>query len=664
MPAARRRPVHVIWSACHTGQPQEDYLHTVIDQAAAAGVQGVELSGGAIDRYLDPRRCPLLAEPRDPAEQQADQGLLERVSRHAADRGLRFGIWHHEIHGPAALLDRIPELKAADGLIDLDSPLLYRLIRDRMAAFVAQYPCVDELVLTMTETRFPVFRRPFCAIPVPERVRRLLEALLAALEPQGKRLVIRPFSAIREDELHVREAVEQLRSKAVSMMYKTEPFDWHPFLPDEPLIGSLPNVEARAETDAGAEYYGQAVFPCSYTRFLDRRLAAALDRGATVAVIRVDRGAGHPSLGHPINEANILVPTRRLQAPEIPLETLWSDWFRERHAAAPPPGLLPLLEQTFEVIQKTLYIDRQAFTHNLFPSFVRAKHVQAFGLFEENVPLDHMRRNWGILADRRTLTHEALLAEKEEALRLAQEIVAAFDSRGAGLPEAARAALRDSLARLPLLAESCLAFCRTCAAHFEEMENRTPRTTAGFEAEADRLRALADRIERNHGPDFWGSMPVRMRGVADGLAAERAMEQPLRQALAEEPDRVDAVLCGFASEGHRLGKMLHSGRTFVVLNRCVRETGIGEEQGIQYRLARLPGRPHRLTLTLAGDGLPRPGNIQIGDATHAFQDGGEAGLSTHRFDVPAAPEPDLIVRLWSTSAAPCRVAQIQIDRVG
>src|SRR5690606_38912462 len=120
-----------------------------------------------------------------------------------------------------------------------------------------------------------------------ERVRRLLRAILDATEPRGKQLVIRPFSAIRSDELHVREAVESLNARHVSMMYKTEPFDWNPFLPNEPLIGSITGYEARAETDAGAEYYGQGVFPCLYTEHLAARLDAARERGATTAVIRV-----------------------------------------------------------------------------------------------------------------------------------------------------------------------------------------------------------------------------------------------------------------------------------------------------------------------------------------------------------------------------------------
>lgn len=98
-------------------------------------------------------------------------------------------------------------------------PFNSELITSRLREFFDLFPRVDEIVLTMTETRFPVFRRTFCSIPVSARVRRVLRAL----EPMEKQLVVRPFSALREDEVHVREAVERLQTRSISMMYKTGP---------------------------------------------------------------------------------------------------------------------------------------------------------------------------------------------------------------------------------------------------------------------------------------------------------------------------------------------------------------------------------------------------------------------------------------------------------
>lgn len=657
-----RAPLRVIWSAIHTGRFDEDYFHRVIDRAADEGVDGVELSGRNVSVASAYRAYPKLATSVDVAVADDRLAAIRRLSEHSVHRNLRFGIWHHEIHAPDNWLDRMPELRAADGLIDLDNPLLYRFITDKVRVFLDACPQVGEIVLTMTETLYPVFRRPFCAIPVPERVRRVLEAVIAATEPLCRRLVIRPFSALREDELHVREAIEQLSAKNVSVMYKTEPFDWHPYLMNEPLIGSIPRYEARAETDSGAEYYGQGVFPCSYSGHLEHRLRAAVEKGAATVVLRVDRGAVCPSLGNPVNEGNVIAPTRWARTPTRRFRECWEEWFRERHHAA-PEGWFDLFEATFEVIGKSLYIGGQSYTHHKFPNHEHIKHVQGYGLFEENVTLSHMARNWGVLSDRRTLTHEAILAEKQEALATARKILADFDARAASLPRESREALRPLFARLPLLAETCLQFCRLALAHLEEVWKRPARCTADFACEAGRLRELADRIDRELGPEFWKDMAPCMRGIADALETERQLEFPLRQNVEARPALVDYVLCGFASEGHCLGKMLHSGRVLRLGDRLVRATGSGPDEGFGYTLRRDSGRPHRLTVTLAGqDGRQAPVLLDIGGVKRNIDSCALTGLRDLVFDVPPAESRELRIHLCGATSKPCLLASLVLER--
>ena len=656
------RPLRVVWSACHTGAFSATYLHDVIDRAAAAGVQGVEVSGPCVTASALYREFPAVAAAVNLDDAASRLEALRSLSEHAAARGLRFGVWHHELSGPPDWLNRMPELRAPDGLIDLDNPLLYRFITARLRDFLEACPQVGEIVLTLTETTYPVFRRPFCVTPAPERVRRVLEAAAAATEPLGRRLVVRPFSALRADELHVRAAVERLSARNVSLMYKTEPFDWHPSLPNEPLIGSVPRYENRAEADAGAEYYGQGVFPCSYVGHLEHRLTAAARNGATVAVLRVDRGARCPALGNPVNEGNLMAATRWALSPGTDFRDHWEGWFRARHGVDPAEWF-PLLERTFGVIRGALYIDGQAFTHNRFPTFEQAKHVQAFGLLEEDVPLDHMARNWGIVSDRCTRSHEAVLAEKDRALAEARAILAAFDARAEALPPAARAALRALLARLPLLAEACLGFVRTALAHLQDVCRRPRRCVDAFEEEAGRLTALADRIERELGADFWAHMPERMRSIVDGLVRERRMEQPLRAEIEGRPGVEDYVLCGFASEGHRLAKMLHSGATPVCGARLVRQTGAGPDEGFAYTLCRPPGRAHKLRVLTAGaDGGHAAGQVRIGEREHALPAAAPGGLRECLYDVPATAAAELPVHLWSVTPRPCCVAAFILEK--
>ena len=455
-PNENERRARVIWTVCCTDGVDEGHVLRTMDRAAAEGVSGIELCYSSVDKLVEYRAFPSLAKVVDRVGLRERQATFHRFGEKCRALGLRFGLWDHEIMGPKGLLDLLPELRASDGLIDLEKPLLYDLIREKCGEFLDLFPWVNEIVLTLTETEHVVAQRPFSKTPPSERIRRVLQAVADATEPRGRTLVIRPFSAIRAEELFVRDAVGSLKATRVAMMYKTEPFDWNPFLPNEELIGSVPRYEVRAETDGGAEYYGQADFPCCYARFIAWRLEAALAKGATVVALRVDRGSGHNALGHPLNEVNVIAPTRVLLGCEKTVDAAWQAWLRERHGGG-DPALAGLLEQTFEVIKKAFYVNQQSLSHRAFTTMDSGRHILAFALFEEDISLAHLSDHWSMIPSRRTLTHAAMLAEKEEALALAKGVRADFERLGVGLRPNSREAIADSLDRLSLLAEaSCV----------------------------------------------------------------------------------------------------------------------------------------------------------------------------------------------------------------
>lgn len=657
----------VIWSMCHNAYDVE-YACAVIDRAVAEGVGAVELEYTAVDRVIGFRDFPVLAGQVDARRLAGEQNGMRKICDRARRHGVRLGIWHHEISEPVdgpPLLELLPGLRGQDGLLDLEAPLLYQLIRSRVREFFDLFPEFGELVLTLTETAYPVLHRPFCPIPAAERVRRVLEAITDVTDSLGKRLVIRPFSALRQDEEAVHQAVRLLKGRNIIMMYKTEPADWHPFLPDEPMIGSLPEFPCRAETDGGGEYYGQSAFPCVYVRHLECRLRAAAAKGATVAVLRVDRGAHRPALGHPTNELNVLAITRWLQQPDRPLSEQVIRWLRETHGCG-DSTLCDCLEQTFTVIQKTLYIDRQSISHLLFPTLTHAKHIQVFSLFEENVPLDHLRENWAVLSARSTLTHEQILAEKQEACELAQMLAAKVRHLLAGAPDAAQQAVNTQMEHLVGLTGAVHQWCRVIVAHLEEAWCDPRPITSGFEAESAVLLQLADAVEAAYGSDFFSytqtttgaqrrqkvpgqpmGMARAMRTLVDGLRQERAVEWPRRQALAADPQVLDYVLCGLASEGHRLRKRLHSGATLAMAGGFARATGLGVEEGFGYRLYSGKDAAGELVIDLHDEGVPAKGLISIAGQTHALAVPGQAGVAC-QVSLPVSIQGAAEVRIWST----------------
>jgi hypothetical protein len=192
------------------------------------------------------------------------------------------------------------------------------------------------------------------------------------------------------------------------------------------------------------------------------------------------------------------------------------------------------------------------------------------------------------------------------------------------------------------------------------MWERMPRSVGSFDSEATRLVELANDIERRLGENFFRQMPRQMRSIATGLAGERKLEIPLRRAMESRDDIADYVLCGFAAEGHRLAKRLHTGRTFSRGDCFVRATGLGEAEGISYELKSAANRPRRLLLTLLAQGTPTPGVMRIGPQKFAFDPGSAIGPVQFAFRLPPRTPARFRVHIASVSNKPCAVTSIEL----
>jgi hypothetical protein len=284
-----------------------------------------------------------------------------------------------------------------------------------------------------------------------------------------------------------------------------------------------------------------------------------------------------------------------------------------------------------------------------------SKKLLVFELFEENISLAHLTEHWSMLTDRRTLSHAEILREKDAAVALAKQCWTGVSPVG-GEDRTGRTGetpVQQSLARLVLLAETCRQFCRVVIAHVEEMWEGRARTTGDFESEAAVLLKMADDVEAKFGAKFFREMPGRMRGIVTGLRAEREREIPLRRQFAALPGVVDFVLCGFAAEGHAVGKRVHTGATVPWRDRYVRATGAGKAQGFSYELKVRPGKAHRLVVELAESG---PGELTCGSVTAALP----AGTREVTVELPALGTDRVRVFFASTTPQPCRVATIRV----
>jgi hypothetical protein len=275
-----------------------------------------------------------------------------------------------------------------------------------------------------------------------------------------------------------------------------------------------------------------------------------------------------------------------------------------------------------------------------------------------------------MLPDRIAPTHVEILREKKQAVDLARQIAADFDGMALSMNLPRRDAISESLHRLEYLASACDAICRTIAAHTAEMWEHPGRAGETFEIETANLRALADQVEKRFGLKFFPTrqrnglgMAECLRDIGDGLAAERQLEIPLRRAMESRTDLIDYVLCGFAAEGHRLRKRLHTGDTFQFRDRYVRSTGDGPAQGFTYHLNSRPHTKQTLSILLASDRKSRPGVVRVQDREYPISGEAIDGLREMMIDLPVCDSTVLAVRFWSSTPSPLWVAQLALSGV-
>jgi hypothetical protein len=616
----------IIWSFGHNGSLDFEQARQIISLGAKYKIDGLEIRS---DLSLFTSECgdSALAERRQ---------TLADIVEVAMGHGQSLGIWFTLSSGEGPFVDQAAGLEA------------------QLSEFFAFFPEVDELVLALGG------QLPGIRLPEPKRLQDLLKTVCGRVASLGKRLVIRPCPVNQKEHDAIYKALAGIGSHAFTIMEPTEAFVWNPFSPDNAVLKTGASFPLRAEIDCGSEQYGQNLFLACCPEYLRERLLPARERDVASYTMRADYG-NQISPGT-LNEINLVAITCWLQSADLELEQIWQDWQKARLGQV-VPGLPELLEQTFEVIKRSLYVGEQPLCLHGFPDLAQAKASQLFQLFEPAANLEHLRAHPGVQSAFATQSVESLLSEKEGALAMAQALVEWFDSLAVELPEEKRREIRDQLQKLVLLAEFTQALVHLIVAHLQATSFNEPEAVDLFAELAGQAGELADSTAELCGEQFFGGMPARLRGFVAALQAEQDLELPRRKQLAEETNILDFVLCGLASEGHCLstvpGNTLASTGPNGVHFRSVGGRGDGP---ISYTLnSKQPGVECRLELVVVGNGpLKLAGSLD----KHAFsftQEIPAGETASFSQGIPASlVQETMSLSLWSEADLPCQIAEIRL----
>lgn len=583
------------WSIFHPVDLDVAYMRRIAEKAEQYGdVAGFEVCGDCHSPYgginglsmLEP--YPAAHAKVDPVRVRKAREDLNAVVRiaHAAGKPLIY--WHREIFMPEGLLKDVPELMDADGEFDLLGTAYERYLRFKIGETFRYVPDLDGLVLTITEADFSVIHnsRPD-RYPPAKVVEKMTRVFAEELERRGKMFTLRSFGSIARDyEDILAGAALAAKGHRFEIETKVTPYDFNPFLPDNPFLRHVPGSTLAAECDSLGEFFGAGYLPFFQADAIRRYVSEATKKGVSRYAIRIDRVGN--SIFDSAQEANLHCYSRFVRDPSLTADEVMSAWAAKRWPGC-EKEMLRLARMGFDVAARIQCVDRHVAFHQnpVAPTFKFIKAGGIFSVFRDGRDLRSAKDLWGLLPDRPLPGRKAILVEKDEAVRIvgeAQDILASVSGR---LAPDERARQRRAWRNARAAALSVRAFTRCAAAYFDDMDARRDDPTALREAVAEAERTIEPMMtdpqadvsdfdlehSRAAGADLNRVYYVPFRWLCREFLNEYRIERTMRQKLEMETDVVDFVLPGGIYDDNRVARAMHGAYSETKADRVVRHAG-------------------------------------------------------------------------------------------
>ena len=565
----------ITWSLMHPTPLDPAYVRRVLRKAAEYRVDSLEICGqchtpyGGLDGLINYKDYPAAFASWE-QEQVADNQLkLNEILSLAHAAGKAVYLWHREVMLPPGLLKDLPALLDDHGEFDLTGSAFAALLRYKLEKTFEAVPSLDGVVLTLTEADFSAIHNSNAdRYPPSEVVRFIAEIFASELKRRGKRFVMRSFGSIAEDYECILAGVSQLAGKYdFEVETKITPYDFDPFLPPNPFLRKIQGLSLSAECDCLGEFMGQGYMPFEHVNNIVRYVREGEAAGVDRFVIRMDRRG---NCIFDLYELNYYAYDRAMHDSAATADGIRREW-HEAHYPQECRGALAELDRLgWEMVRKTYFIDGHVLFHgNYCMKYLKAGFV--FALFAKgHRTLANGRGVWSILTDRLTPGRTAILAEKEEAVALADKGLALLESLGLPAEDWRHRLWKNAV----VVTRAVRELVRCIAAYFDDMEEAQedfPRLKAQVAASLQEFDRLAGHPLAAVRREFVNGMEHRVKEVNCSL--DEVVFEPLsticRELLDEFPaeykarqqflsDCVDGLVTGGLADDWRIARSMHA----------------------------------------------------------------------------------------------------------
>ena len=488
--------VEITWSLMHPTPLNPRYMRQVVREADSSPVKvnSFEICAmchstlGGLDGlgHYEGYNLP------DLDHQAIDENIkkLTEILDIAHKSGRPVYYWHREVTVPRGLVDQIPGLLDEKGEFDLLGEAYENLIRLKFKQAYDNIPDLDGVVLTLTEADFSAIHNSTPEkYPPAEVVRKVAGIFYDELTKRGKRFILRSFGSIAQDYLDILAGAELLAAEGKHFEVETKitPYDFDPFLPENPFLKQIDGLTLSAECDSLGEFLGAGRLPAHFPEYIVNWVRSAQKAGVSRFTIRTDRKHSSVFDTYPVN---LNAYMRAITEKEVTADVVREEFFTSRYGEETGKILNELGKKGLSAVLKAHFVRGNVVFHQNppEPSFKYLKAGGFFANFKEHVPLKNLENIWAVLSHQSTVSRHEILEEKLEALSIAQNGLDKLESLKNTLSASDYTVLSDQWQNLFCCCSSMAAFCRCVCAYFDDMES--------FDAAGSNLAAAISEAEK------------------------------------------------------------------------------------------------------------------------------------------------------------------------
>ncbi len=364
-----------------------------------------------------------------------------------------------------------------------------------------------------------------------ERYKAIIEAISrVVMDEFGKQVYVRTFYHKGYEIPILRDALKKT-ARPVVVMSKSEPNDFEPYYPLNPLLGDVGPHDQFFELDCAGEYWGRGALPFVAVEYFVQRFREALARSASAegrfigSTCRVDRYE-YSAIGT-LNEANLFAQAQLVADPSLSVDSILGRFVENNFDL---PAGSSAYTRLVNILRRTYWVGRKMYYAKGEWAFKKGSDLPDSNVDALSNMVNKTISQWDadytlisaslLVPTQRNLTE--LLQEKHEAADIAQRNLTALAALQGELATHDYARIETLLIKQRLASEVWLHMAGAIFA----ARNLSLASSRWVAWHLDQMEAIADTLDQGGYAQIADLYPVSSDDIRTFVANERSLLVP------------------------------------------------------------------------------------------------------------------------------------------